>query len=142
MSQADVEALTALVESVAVLSSATYVTLAPKPTDGQPGLPYPYALVHPTGGTDEQGRLTGPYSTEHPEFTVHLCGEDALQCQTVTDLLKAVIVPNGVGIIPTVAGRKNERMFWKQPIPIQTDTALTPPMCYAVVEVGWKSEPS
>lgn len=141
MSQADADAVVALVQSVDVLASSTYVTLTPKQVSAQPPLPYPYALVHPTGGTDEQTRFTGPAATEHPEFTIHFAGSSALQCQTIVDLFKAVVKPDGFGIIPMVAGRRNQRMFWRQPIPIQTSTGVTPPMCFAVVEVGWTSDP-
>lgn len=141
MSQADTDAVVALIESVPVLASSVYVTVTPKPSTGQPPLPYPYALVHPTGGVDAQTRLAGPWSTEHPEFTIHIVGGSALQCQTIVDLFKAVVKPDGFGIIPTVAGRRNQRMFWRQPIPIQTSTGVTPPMCFAVVEVGWTSDP-
>lgn len=142
MSWGDVVAVVAIVQSVPVLAENTFVTLTPKLISGQPPLPYPYALIHPTGGTDEQARLTGPVATEHPEFTIHVAGDSAQQCQVVTDLLKAKIVPAGVGVVPVVDGRRNERMFWRQPIPIQTSTGLTPPMCFAVVEVGWTSNPS
>lgn len=142
MSQADTDAMVALVEQVTILASSTYVTLAPKASDGTSPLPYPYALIHPTGGKDEQARLTGPYATEYPEFTIHLAGGSAEQCQTVTDLLKAVVKPGGVGIIPTVTGRRNQRMFWRQPMSIQTNPSVTPPLCYSVVEVGWTSDPS
>lgn len=142
MSWADVEAMQAIVEQVPVLVNATYVTLAPARTTGQPPLAYPYALIHPTGGEDEQTRNTGPASTEHPEFTLHVVGGSAHQCQIVTDLLKAVIKPDGFGIIPTVAGRRNQRMFWRQPMPLQTSTEVTPPMVFAVIETGWTSEPA
>lgn len=142
MSQADTDAMVALVESVPILADATHVTLAPKASDGSSPLLYPYALVHPKGGIDEQTRVTGPYSTEHPEFTIHLAGGSAEQVQTITDLLKAEVKPSGVGVIVTVSGRKNQRAYWRQPLPIQTNTSVTPPMCFAVVEVGWISDPS
>lgn len=142
MSWADVVAVQAIVEQVPVLATSTFITLAPALTSGQPPMPYPYALIHPTGGTDEQTRFSGPYATEHPEFTIHLVGGSANQVQVVTDLLKAVVKPSGLGIIPTVSGRQNQRMFWRQPIPIQTSTEVTPPMVYAVVEVGWISDPT
>lgn len=142
MSWADVQFVQGLVQSVPVLATSTYVTLAPKQASGQPPLTYPYALIHPTGGRDEQARFTGPYATEYPEFTIHLVGGSAEQCQTVTDLFKVVVKPAGIGVVPTVSGRKNGRMFWRQPIPIQTNTDISPPICYAVVEVGWTSDPS
>lgn len=142
MSQADTNFVEGLVQSISALATSTYVTLAPKPNSGLVQLPYPYALIHPTGGTDEQTRFTGPAVTEHPEFTIHLAGESANQCQIITDLFKAKVKPNGFGIIPTVSGRRNQQMFWRQPIPIQTNTDVTPPMCYSVVEVGWTSDPS
>jgi hypothetical protein len=142
MSWADIQAMQALVQQVTVLASSTFVTLTPALTTGQPPRAYPYAIIHPTGGVDEQARFTGPYTTEHPEFTIHLVGGTANQVQVLTDLLKGVVKPSGLGIIPTVSGRRNQRMFWRQPIPIQTNTEVTPPMVYAVVETGWTSEPA
>lgn len=142
MSWADTQFVQGLVESVAALSSATYVTLAPKLPTGQPPSSYPYALIHPTGGVDTQSRVTGPVVTEHPEFTIHLAGESAEQCQAVVDLLKPFVIVNGFGIIPSITGRLNQRMFWRQPLPIQTNTDVSPPMCFAVVEVGWTSDPA
>jgi hypothetical protein len=132
----------ALVQQVTVLATSTFVTLAPPLPSGQPPRPYPYALIHPTGGVDEQTRVTGPYTTEHPEFTLHLVGGSANQVQILTDLLKAIVKPNGLGIVPTVTGRRNQRMFWRQPIAIQTNTDVNPPMCFAVVETGWTSDPA
>lgn len=142
MSLADVVFVQTIVETVPILASSTFVTLVPKPGSGQPPIAYPYALIHPTGGTDEQTRYTGPASTEHPEFTIHIAGASAEQVQTVTDLLKAVVIVDGFGIIPAVTGRRNQRMFWRQPIPIQSNTEVVPPMCFAVVETGWVSDPS
>lgn len=142
MSWADIQFVQSLVQTIPALASSTWVTLSPKPGTGQPPLSYPYALIHPTGGTDTQSRATGPYATEHPEFTIHLAGESAEQCAAVVDLFKAIVKPNAVGIIPTVSGRKNGQMFWRMPLPIQTNTDVTPPLCFAVVEVGWISDPS
>jgi hypothetical protein len=99
-------------------------------------------VIHPTGGTDTQSRYSGPYATEHPEFTLHIVGISANQVRVLADLLKAVIKPAGVGMIPTVSGRRNQRMYWRQPLPIQTDTSVTPPLVFDVVEVGWVSDPS
>lgn len=142
MSWADVQFVQGLVETIPALASSAFVTLAPKQSTGQPPLPFPYALIHPTGGIDEQSRFTGSYATEHPEFTIHLAGETGEQCEAVVDLLKAVVKPSGVAIIPTVSGRRNQQMFWRMPLPIQTNTDVSPPLCFAVVEVGWTSEPS
>lgn len=142
MSWADIQFVLALVQSVPALASSTYITMAPKQPAGQPPLTYPYALIHPTGGTDTQGRATGPATTEHPEFTIHLAGESAEQCQALVDLLKAKVIVGGFGVIPNISGRSNKHMFWRMPIPIQTNTDVSPPICYAVVEVGWLSEPN
>lgn len=142
MSWLDVQFIQGIVQSVPALATSTYVTLAPKQASGQPPLPYPYALIHPRGGVDTQGRVTGPATSEHPEFTIHLAGESAEQCQAVVDLLKAKIIVGGFGLIPSVSGRLNKRMYWRMPIPIQTNTDVSPPICFAVVETGWLSEPS
>ena len=142
MSQNDTDFMVGLVQQVPALATSTFVTLTPKPVSPDIPSPLPYALIHPTPGVDEQTRLTGPPSTEHPEFTIHLAGESAEQCQVATDLLKAQVMPDGFGVIPEVAGRRNQHMFWRQPIPIQTNTDLTPPLCFAVVETGWTSDPA
>jgi hypothetical protein len=142
VSWADIQFVQSLVQSVPSLASSSYLTVAPKQAVGQPPAAYPYALIHSAGGTDTQGRVAGPASTEHPEFTIHLVGESAEQCQALVDLVKAKVIVGGFGIIPTVTGRSNKRMYWRMPIPIQTNTDVTPVLCYAVVEVGWVSEPS
>lgn len=142
MSWNDTLFVVGLVETVTALSAATYVTTLPKPATGQPAAPLPYALVHPADGVDEQTRATGGYSTEHFEATIHLVGASANQCKVLADLLKAKVVVGGFGIIPTIDGRRCQRMYWRSPIPIQTDSDVTPPICFQVIEVGWTSDPA
>lgn len=140
MSWADTDYLRTLIEGVPILATATYITQVPKQPTGNPPLALPYALIHPSDGVDEQTRNTGPYSTEHPEFTLHFVGEDAEQCKAIAELVKAKVIVNGFGIIPTISGRRCQRAYWRSPIPIQTDPDVTPPICFYVVEVGWVSD--
>lgn len=142
MSWADTQFLVALIQTVPALASSTWVTQVPIAATGQPPAAFPYALVHPADGADEQTRFTGPASTEHPAFTVHLVGGSANQCKVVAELVKAKIIVGGFGIVPTVSGRRNQRMYWRSPIPIQTDKNATPPLCFYVAEVGWTSDPA
>lgn len=142
MSWADTEAVVALIESVPVLADSTFVTELDKLTEGQPPQPLPYCLVHPSDGIDTAERESGPPITTHPEFTLHIVGASANQVQVIVDLLKAVLVPSGVPIVVAVSGRINDRLRWAMPLPIQIATELVPPLCYAVLEVGWRSNPA
>ena len=142
MSQANTVFVQGLVQRVAALATSTYVTKLPKPASGQPAHSLPYALIHPSDGTDEATRATGPATTEHPEYTVHLVGSSAEQCQILADLLKAEVKPNGSGVIPEIEGRTCGHLYWRNPIPIQTDTDVTPPICFYVAEIGWRSDPA
>lgn len=140
MSWNDTLAMQALVSQVPILAGRVYVTTAPAPPTGGT-LPLPYAVIHPADGKDEQTRFTGPYSTEHPEFTIHSVGSTANQAKVVADLIKAQIIVNGFGVIPVVAGRKNQPAYYRSPIPVQIDADVTPPLCFHVAEVGWTSDP-
>jgi hypothetical protein len=134
--------MVAYVEQVGALAASTFVTQLDKPATGQPPQTTPYALVHPADGIDEATRLTGPPVTEHPEFTIHIVGTTANQVKVVSDLLKHVLFPTGFGVTPTVTGRRCGKVFWRSPLPVQTDKNITPPLCFAVIEVGWRSDPA
>lgn len=138
MTVADTNAVKALIQSVGNLSTATYVTLVPQGVN--PGLPY--VIIHPAEGTDDTDRVTGPKITTHPEFTLHVVGATAESVQTVVGLLKPLFIQNGRGIPVTVSGRSNKPPYWRVPLPLQTDRDVTPWLVYAIVELGWTSDPS
>jgi len=142
MTAADTSAVKTLVESAGALSGKVYVTLAPPPTAPATVLPMPYVILHPAEGIDETDRVTGPKITTHPEFTLHIVGLTASSVQTVLALIKAKFIANGRGITVTVSGRNNKPPYWRSPMPLQTDRDVTPWLVYAVVELGWTSEPS
>lgn len=139
MSAADTAAVKARAETLVALASKTFVTVT-SPVGTK--IPAPYLLIHPTEGTPEATRLTGPPITEHPEFTLHIVGGSADQVQVIYGLLKAAFVVNGFMVPPTIAGRRNWGGWWRSPLPIQTDNDVTPALIFAVVELGWTSEPA
>lgn len=139
MTAADTAAVVALIQSASTaLTTHTFVTNAPAGVVQ----PNPYALVHPADGVDEQSRFTGPLLTRHPEFTLHLVSGSAASVQATLDLVKAKFVVNGFAVAPTVSGRRNFNAWWRMPLPIQTDTSVTPWLVFAVCELGWSSDPS
>lgn len=138
MTLADTQAVKTLIGSVPILASKTFVTVAPV----GPLLMAPYVLIHPTLGTEEALRLTGPAVTESPSFTAHLVGEDAEQVQILHDLLKPKFVTAGFFVPPAVSGRRNSGGYWRCPIAIQYDQDLVPPLVWLPVEFGWVSDPS
>jgi hypothetical protein len=138
MSWADTIATKALIELVPALAGKTWVTRAPT----GPVLPAQYCIVHPAAGADEAGRFMGPQTVEHPEFTLHIVGATADQVQALIDLVKAKFVVNGFMTPPTVSGRRNWAGYWRSPLPIQTDNTVTPPLLFAVIQLGWTSEPA
>lgn len=138
MRWADIQAATALVQQVPVLSSATFVSTVPKPVAPATTQPLPYAVVHPSGGTDEATRFIGPASTEHPSFTLHLVGGSAEQVSALCDLLKPILTPD----VHPSTGRRTSRIWWREPLPIQEDTDVNPPLIFAVIEFGWRSDPA
>jgi hypothetical protein len=142
MSWADVAAVVTKIKTVPVLASATYITLAPKPAAPATVLPLPYVIVHPSDGTDEATRLTGPPVTTNPMFTLHIVGGSAEQVLVVQDLVKPLFQVGGFIVPPVVAGRSNRDGYWRSPIPLQIDRDLTPALVYQVIELGWTSDPS
>jgi hypothetical protein len=69
-------------------------------------------------------------------------GSSANQAKVNADLVKAALVVGGFGIILTVTGRRNGRLYYRSPIPVQIDKTVTPPLCFHVAQVGWRSDPS
>jgi len=137
MTAADTAAVKTLVESAGALSGHTFVTLVPAGTQT-----LPYCIIHPSEGVDDTDRVTGPKVTTHPEYTLHIVGASATSVQTVVGLVKAKFVTAGRGVTVTVTGRRNRPVYWRSPMPLQTDRDVTPWLVYAVVELGWTSDPA
>lgn len=137
MSWADSQAVQALIQQVPALASATYITNVPA---GAP-LTGPYSIVHPADGDDDTDRLAGPPVVSHPAFTLHIVGASANQVQILTGLVKAKVTAFGFIVAPAVAGRSNSGAYWRSPIPLQTDTDVSPALVYQVIEYGWDSSP-
>lgn len=100
----------------------------------------PYAVIHPSQGTNTQERVTGPRNTRHPRFTIHLVGESGEQVQVLMDLLEAKLFPAGRGITLTVTGERSFPLWFESPLPVQVQTDPQPSVIYGVAEVGWTSE--
>lgn len=132
-------AVKAAIETVSALASKTFVSVAPR-TNGILPIP-PYVVIHPSDGTDSQGRVTGPHSTRNPDFTLHIVGASYDNAQTVTELVKAKFVVNGFGVKLTVTGETTKPCKWSSPIPTQVDNSLTPPLIYNVAELSFQSDP-
>lgn len=145
MSWNDTLVIQSVIQSAATAANSVnagrvYISIAPAPPTGG-ALPLPYWIIHPADGVDEQTRHSGPSSTEHPEFTIHTVGSTANQAKVNADLVKSSLVVAGFGIIPAVAGRRNQRLTYRSPIPVQIDHTVTPPLCFHVAQVGWVSDP-
>lgn len=138
MTWPDTQAVLAKLQAVPSLASATFVTIVPADNIVRTQ----YALIHPSEGTDEQIRLSGPPVTTHPRFTLHIVGSTAESVQRNTALVKAQFLTDGFIVPPVISGRRNYDGFWSSPIPIQVDNDLTPPLVYQVIELGWTSDPA
>lgn len=135
--KADVDAVKAALEAVPGLAGKVFVSFTtPVGTVVNP----PYVLIHPSAGTDTADRLTGPNQIQNPQFTLHLVGANPESTQIVFDNVKTAFVQGGIMTPPVVAGRRNSAGYFRNPLPIQISDAVTPPMTYAVVELGWQSE--
>lgn len=130
------DALVAKTKEITALATKTYVTVVPHDTDP------PYMVWHPSNGENSQPAITAPRSTRNPRFTGHLVGTTADQVQVLTDLLEAKLFPGGRGIVLTVTGEVSKPLWFASPLPIQVQTDPQPTVIYAVVEVGWESNPA
>jgi len=126
------------IESLALLASKTFVTLVPSGST----VSAPWAVIHPSNGTDTQSRFTGPKLTQHPSFTLHLVGTTADQVGWMLEQVKAKFITGGFGIRPTITGENTGPYEWSQPIPIQYDSDVSPALIYAVVELDLYTEPA
>jgi len=135
------QAVKATIQEISALATKTLLGRAPRTSGGALPAP-PLVLIHPAGGTDTQERLAGPKVTQHPWFTLHIVGSSVDNVETIRDLVKGKFVVNGRGVPPQVAGEVTSNLTWSEPTPIQWDTDVTPPVPYAVVELGFTSDPA
>lgn len=138
MSWDDTAAVRGTIQTVPILATATFISRTP---DGVVQ-PVPYVVIHPADGTDAQSRFTGPYSSLHPEFTLHIVGDTAELVQAVTGLVKAEFVVDGFVVPPAVDGRTGKNGYWRSPLPIQVDNDVSPALIFQVIELGWTSDPA
>lgn len=104
------------------------------------GAATPFVVVHPSDGSDEQDRLTGPSGLMQPRFTIHTVGRVYDEVATFAGRIKAALTPDGFGIVPTIPGEKSHRVWWDSPVAIQRDTDTTPARLYHVAECGFASQ--
>jgi len=140
VTKAHTDLLLARIRSIPALASKTFV--APAQRDAAGKLPVaPYIVVYPSEGVDTRDRFTGPTTTQHPSFTLHIVGSSYDNCATVAALIKAKFVVNGVGIQADVPGERGRGMVFEPPQPIQVDYDITPALVYATADISWLSEP-
>lgn len=132
----------ARIREIPALASKTYALIAPKDANGK--LPAaPFVVAHPADGIDTQERFTGPRSTQHPRFTLHVVGSSYDNVATVTALIKAKFVDaHGFGIPPVITGWACRSLVWSSPLPVQVDNDIVPPVPYQVIELGFTADPS
>lgn len=135
MSEQHTDALVAKTQEIAAFAQKTFVTLADHGTEP------PYIVWHPASGVNTSGRITGPRVTKNPEYTGHIVGESAAQVQRLTDLLEEKLFPGGRGVVLGVEGENPKPLRFACPLPIQVQTDPQPTVIYAVVEVGWSTQP-
>lgn len=135
----DTAAVKAAIETIPALATKTFVSVAPRTNGVLPTSPY--LVIHPADGNDTQDRVTGPYSTRRPSFTLHIVGSSYDNAQTVTELVKAKFVVAGRGVKLTIAGTNTKPCRWISPQPTQVDNSLTPPLIYNVAELDFEAQP-
>lgn len=101
---------------------------------------FPYWVIHPADGRDTQPAVTGPYVTKHPRFTVWTVALDADTAALAAENVRNVLVVNGRGVTPSIAGESSQAVWYSSPLPIQVDTTKTPALVYHVAEVGFDSQ--
>jgi|GEM_PF-2946116 len=133
----------ARIEAVSLLASKTFVVLVKYPAPNEQTIvKAPYAAIYPANGTNTQARLTGPKLTQHPSWTVHIVGATVDMTTRLIEDVEAQFILGGFGIRPDIAGENPGRYEWSQPIPIQYDSDVSPPLIYAVVEIDFYTEPA
>lgn len=104
------------------------------------GTTTPYVVIHPSDGTDEQHRLTGPAGLMNPRFIVHTVGRQYAEVADLAGMIKDALVPGGFGVVPQILGEKAHRVWYDSPASIQRDTDTNPPRLFHVAECGFPSQ--
>lgn len=133
------DALVALIKTIPSLAATTYVSHAVN-ADKSP-VKLPYVVIHPSDGSDQSDRFTGPSVTQHPRFVIHSVGLDYAGAQFTAEAVKTKLIVNGFGVVPTIPGEVAGRFWYESPQPIQVDTDASPPMIYHTAECGFESTP-
>ena len=118
------------------VSPKSFVSIVPSNT------PLPYVLIHPADGADDTDRQGAPSLTQNPRFTLHSVGATYEQCAWAAEKVKAALVVNGLGVVPTVTGERSGRVWYSVPQPIQQDTDASPTYLYHTAECGFSSTPT
>lgn len=127
------------IQNVANLSSKTFVSLAPRASGSLP-VP-PYAVLHPSDGTDSVERLHGPSVTQHPRFTLRIVGTDYDSVAKVARNVKAQFIVDGFGVTPVIEGETCSRVWWAAPETAEPDHDITPAIVSGVYELGFDADP-
>lgn len=121
--------------------SQVFVTKAQYPgSDSAVKVTYPYWVIHPQDGNDEQTRFTGPKLTQHPRFTIHSVGLSYDSAAIAGENVKKILIVNGFGVVPAIGGENSRRVWYDVPIPVQTDADVTPAIAFHVAECGFESD--
>lgn len=102
----------------------------------------PAAVIYPGNGTDTSDRLSGPRVRENPSWTIHFVGTSWAQVSAMTESVKAQFFVDGYPVPWNFEGETISNQLWAEPIPIQYDTDVNPPLAYQVVELSFTAEPS
>src|SRR3546814_16238606 len=113
--------------------------MAPRTATGVLPAP-PLVLIHPADGTDSQERFTGPRSAQHPRFTLHIVGSSVDNVHTLTEAVKAKFVVDGFDVAPSIPVERTYALTWVTHIAVQCATAVSVPVMYQVIEVGFVKE--
>lgn len=128
------------IQNVTNLASKTYVSTVPRAAGTIPTPPY--AVLHPSDGSDSVERLSGPAVTQHPRFTLWIVGTSYDSVAIVTENVKAQFVVAGVGVTPAIAGESCSRVWWDQPVPTDVNDTVTPALVFNIIELGFDTEPA
>lgn len=140
MSRKHDNALLAIIRSVPVVATKTFVTKVTSP-DGAV-VKAPYVVVHPADGTDDTDRLVGPAVTQNPRWIVHSVHTSAEQAKWLAEQVKARLIVGGYGIVPAIEGERPGQFWYSSPIPVQVDDDFTPSLYFHVAECGFSSDPA
>lgn len=137
----DTEAVKARIQLDPAVASKTHVARAPKNAQGELSQ-RPLVIIYPASGQDESDRLSGPRVKRRPRHTLHIVGDSWDQVATLTDRLKGRFVEDGRGVPLVIEGEVTSDIVWDEPVPIDVDTDVTPPVIYQVVELAFTVEPA